>query len=331
MTPLSSAAVLRDLLLARVASGFVSATDALIADIAQDIEETLRSGRELTEYQGRRLDRQIAELTDLVQIPTPDLGELATDEARWQAATLATVGVEAVLPASLAAVAESSLVQGATFGAWFAKLNTDTRFQIERTIKAGVATGKTNAQLAREILGIQREGERGPEPLKVARRNAAAVTRTAVATVSNQARLKLFERNEDVLEGVRQLSTLDGRTSLTCQSYSGKRWAFPEYTPIGHSLPFNGGPPRHFNCRSTLVPIVIGESLEGRTQSSAFGPVAADLTFEQWLKTQPRELTDDVLGKGRAELWKAGKISLTQLVDGRGRPLTLKELRERYQ
>ena len=40
--------------------------------------------------------------------------------------------------------------------------------------------------------------------------------------------------------------------------------------------------------------------------------------------------TDDVLGKGRAELYKNGTIKLEDLINGRGRLLTLKELEEKY-
>jgi hypothetical protein len=37
-----------------------------------------------------------------------------------------------------------------------------------------------------------------------------------------------------------------------------------------------------------------------------------------------------MLGKGRAELWRDGKITLQQLLDQRGNPLTLQQLRQRY-
>jgi hypothetical protein len=37
-----------------------------------------------------------------------------------------------------------------------------------------------------------------------------------------------------------------------------------------------------------------------------------------------------MLGKGRAELWRSGKITLNQLLDQRGNPLTLAELRSQY-
>lgn len=338
---LASSATLRDLLLARLASGYVTATDRHLAEVAAEIEDFLRSGRELTEYQGRRLDRQIRELTALVSIPAPDLGTLATDEARWQVGALASVGVDAVLPtaAVLTVITDTALVQGATIGDWFGKLESETRFNIERAVKVGVSLGRTNAQIIREIVGITSEGDKGPEALKKARRDAEAITRTAVATVSNNARLATFAANADVLSGVMALVTLDGRTTRDiCVPRSGKVWSVPDFEPVGHSIPLNGGPPFHWRCRTTLTPItrtfkelgIDRAEIPAGMQASAYGPVPSGLTFEQWLKTQPKELADDVLGKGRAELWQAGKITLTQLVDNKGNPLTLQELREKY-
>lgn len=335
---LSDLTILRDLALARLAAGYSRETDALLASVAEELTDWLKTNPELTEYAGRRLDRQIRELTDLVLIPAPDMADLPATEAAWVQGMLATVSVEAVIPATIGTLAASTLVQGATIGAWFAKLETDTRFNIERTVKNGVALGRTNAQLARDVVGIISQGDKGAEPLKVTRRNATAIVRTATNTLANQARLATFEANSDVLAGVQQQSTLDSRTSLTCQAYSGKVWSLPEYNPVAHSLPFNGGPPRHFNCRSSIIPLtkpfrqlgIDRDELPEGTQASAYGPVPASLNFDDWLKRQPKELADDVLGKGRAELWKAGKITLAQLVDGRGQPLTLSELRAKY-
>ena len=91
------------------------------------------------------------------------------------------------------------------------------------------------------------------------------------------------------------------------------------------------------NCRSTSVPIVkswrdigidLDEAPEG-TRSSMDGQVPADVTYEQWLKDKPEEFQNDVLGVGKAKLWREGKIGFTDLLDQRGNPLSLKQLRER--
>jgi len=60
-----------------------------------------------------------------------------------------------------------------------------------------------------------------------------------------------------------------------------------------------------------------------------YGPVASDLSFDDFLRSQPPDFADEMLGKGRAELWRSGRITLAQLLDARGNPLTLAELRKR--
>jgi hypothetical protein len=110
-------------------------------------------------------------------------------------------------------------------------------------------------------------------------------------------------------------------------------------------LSFPGPPPYHFNCRSILIPITKsweqlikeagGEVPEGLTeigdgtQASMDGQVAGDLTYEQWLKTKPEDFQLEVLGKSKYALWKSGKLSLPQMVDMSGKPLTVAQLREK--
>jgi hypothetical protein len=65
------------------------------------------------------------------------------------------------------------------------------------------------------------------------------------------------------------------------------------------------------------------------TRASDEGQIRADITFAEFLKGKPAAYVDDLLGPGRADLWRKGKITLQQLVDGSGRELTLKELRGR--
>ena len=335
---LANLAVIRQLLLQRVAAGESAKLAALLSDIADELERKL-AGPPLTEYGGRRLNQAIRELREVVSIPAPDLSELTEIEATWAASTLTTIAIDAALPtaAVLTSIAESSLVQGATIKTWFQRLEESTQFEIERAVRLGVATGETNQQIARRILGIRSDGERGPEVMKRARRDAESITRTAVQTIANDARLATYEANADVLDGVQQVSTLDGRTSDICIACSGKVWTLPDYKPKGHKIPWNGGTPRHWRCRSTTVPVTksfreLGidlDELPPGTRASMYGPVAQDLSFDDFLRSQPPDFADEMLGKGRAELWRSGRITLAQLLDARGNPLTLAELRKR--
>lgn len=89
------------------------------------------------------------------------------------------------------------------------------------------------------------------------------------------------------------------------------------------------------NCRSTSVPVLktwrdLGidmDEVPETTRASADGQVPAALSFEDWLKKQPTARQDTVLGQGKAELWRSGKISFRDLLDQGGRPLTTEELR----
>jgi SPP1 gp7 family putative phage head morphogenesis protein len=340
-------AIVRQLLLQRVQAGSARKVNALYTQLADDIEASMRKSKEFTTYQNRRIDSAIRELKTMVagansmaaSTLAEDLEDLAGQEAKWTIGainTAATVNIATALPAAsvLKSIAEKSLVQGATIGAWFGKVDEDLQFQIERTIKTGVALGRTNAQLARDIIGM---GDKGGEPLAKTRRDANAIVRTSVQTVSNNAALESYRANSDVIAGVVWLATLDSRTTDICAARSGKQYTL-DGEPVGHKIPFNGGPPAHWNCRSRIVPktktfrelgIDIDEFAPG-TQASAFGQAPADLSFDEFLRKQPKEFADEMLGKGRAELWRNKTITLSQLLDQRGNPLTLAELRERH-
>jgi len=58
------------------------------------------------------------------------------------------------------------------------------------------------------------------------------------------------------------------------------------------------------------------------------GTVPARTTYPQWLRRQPKEFQDEVLGKTRAKLWRSGKFTLDKFVDSSGKTLTLEQLRK---
>ena len=62
------------------------------------------------------------------------------------------------------------------------------------------------------------------------------------------------------------------------------------------------------------------------TRASMDGQVPAATTFEQFLSGKSEAWQDTYLGKGKAKLWRDGKITLSDMVSGTGRELTLDEL-----
>jgi hypothetical protein len=227
------------------------------------------------------------------------------------------------------------MIMGAPSQDWWRGQSEDLKFRFAAQVRQGLANAETNQQIINRIVG--KSGQ--PGIMETARRNAAALVQTSVQTVANDARRATFKANSDVIKGIRQVSTLDGHTSLVCIAYSECEWDL-DFKPIGPKAkrkPYNGGTPRHFNCRSVEVPITktfaeLGlknvPEPKGTTRASADGPIDVNTSFKDFLDRRGRAYQDKMLGKGRADLWRAGKITLRDLVDGNGRPLTLAELQE---
>jgi SPP1 gp7 family putative phage head morphogenesis protein len=330
--------IVRQLILQRLIAGKNIDMNKHLDDVAAEIEKSLRSGKEFTTYQKRRLDSAISELASLITVPAPNFKDLAKLEAEFVANSIAKVAVEVSLPAAavLNTIANTALIEGASIGQWFSKLTQSMRFDLSRAIKLGVSLGETNSQIAKRIIGAA--GSKGSEVIPRGRRDAMAITRTGVQTVSNEARLATYSENEDIIKGLQWVSTLDGRTTVICAARSGKVWTLPDYRPQGHNIPWNGGPPAHWSCRSTVIPVlktwremgINKDELPTSTRASMDGQVASDLSFDSFLRGKPASFSDEMLGVGRAKLWRDGKITLSELLNAKGRAITLTELRNKY-
>lgn len=231
------------------------------------------------------------------------------------------------------AVERNVAINGTPQADWWSRQTDNLRMAFAAQMRQGLASNETNQQLIARVRG--KGGVGGI--MTVARHQVAALVQTGTAAVANDARLATFRANSDIVLGVRQVSTLDSHTSTICIAYSGACWDLDGKPIRGTKLAFNGGPPRHFNCRSVLVPILktfrqLGldiDEVSATTRASDEGQIAANTTFDAFLKRKSRSYQDEVLGEGRADLWRAGKVTLRDLVSGDGRPLTLKELRSK--
>ena len=237
------------------------------------------------------------------------------------------ISLSTISPAQMRAAVSDTLVNGATTSQWWRRQRDSFVRGVMDDVREGVRNGQSNAEMARTLRSRSFARHRS---------HANALAATATSAISNRARTDTFLENDDVIKGVQQVSTLDNKTSDVCIAYSGMAWSLPDYEPMTSetTLPFNGGPPRHFNCRSTLVPVLKSfEELglpptqfpEG-TRASLDGQVPGNITFDAFLKGKTKTFQDQLLGPARAKLWRAGKITLNQLVDMRGNPLTIDEL-----
>lgn len=243
-------------------------------------------------------------------------------------------------PATINALVAATLVNGTTPSAWWKRQSVDFRNSFMDTIRTSMNNGESLQQAITRVVGGTIDGVAVPGVMQTTKRKAGALVSTSMSAVTNEAAIKSYQANNDVVKAITQLSTLDNKTSDICIAYSGQTWDVNTLQPIpelGGSLPFNGGPPRHFNCRSRLRPVTksfreLGldkDEIPPGTRASMDGQVPADITFSDWLKTKPDSFADDLLGPGRARLWRNGDINLTQLVDMRGNPMSLTQLEAR--
>ena len=161
-----------------------------------------------------------------------------------------------------------------------------------------------------------------------------ALVKTAVSTVVNNTRLETYKENESIFKGYQHQSVIDFRTTFICAERDNKQWDL-ELKPIGHKLPFKQTP-LHYKCRSIILPLTksyreLGLDIDEipiGTRSSLNGYVPANTSFSQWFDKQSKANQEKYLGKGRYQLYKDGKITLSDLVSQKGSILTIEELRK---
>lgn len=236
--------------------------------------------------------------------------------------TVNEVNAEQVYAAAMARPFQGKLLRESLAGVEAARAA-----RIRDAIRMGFAEGDTIDQMVRRLRG-SRANNYADGLLEVDRRGAESLVRTAVNHTSNYARQALYEANADIVEEWQFLATLDGRTTITCASLSGKTFA------IGQGPQ----PPRHWGCRSTSVPVLksaweaLGLSkseIEPGTQASMGGQVAADMDYSTWLRGKDAPFQDDVLGPERGKLFRDGKVSIDRFTNNKGEAYTLDELRKR--
>lgn len=273
---------------------------------------------------------------------TDELQDFAAYETAFQrsamtsampAAVVAQVDVAKVSGAQAYAAAMARPFQGRTLREWSASIESGRMARIRDAIRIGYTSNETTEQIIRRIRGTRAKGyEDGL--IQTDRRWLESVVRTAISHTAAVAREKFIDANQDLIQAVRWEATLDNRTSSECRIRDGKQYTADTHKPIGHKIPWGGGPGQlHWCCRSTSCPVLkswrdLGipmDDLDAGERASMDGQVPADTTYSEWLKRQPAARQDEVLGPTRAKEFRAGK-PLGSFYNDKGRWLTLDEL-----
>ena len=205
--------------------------------------------------------------------------------------------IHSVRPEVLNALVTSTPFMGQRLGAYFGdgpkSFSKVVQRKIRKTIERNLAAGVAPAEMVRKM---QRQG------VNIARRELAAITRTATQHVLNEAAERVYERNagkNGVLKGVQWLSTLDVRTTLQfCVPRDHAVYDIKTKKGLnarGKRYPWLQGPGRiHWGCRSKGIPVtkswkelgIKAKELDRRDRASMDGVVARETTAEDWMRAQ---------------------------------------------
>jgi SPP1 gp7 family putative phage head morphogenesis protein len=195
----------------------------------------------------------------------------------------------------------SLLIMGLSLSEHFRKLKNDIKNRSRSEILNAAKDNESPAVVSRRIRGTKRR--RFMDGTFHSYRNSFdAIVRTAIQTYSTQAKMAVWKHRD--IERYVWISVLDGKTTPICRARSNKVYTVGE----------GPTPPAHHRCRSLISPY----------NSQMILPQS----YSSWLREQPKETIEDVLGKGKAKIFLEGNITLDKFVVN-NKPLTLEELKQK--
>ena len=342
---LMSALIAQSIDIARLDAGERGKVFAMLDRLQADLT-TLLSTRVLSEMGKAQTSALLKEVTALIQEAYTEvqldiaatLSGLAPVQADATAGAIEgvlniTLGSSSVPSATyLETLASNVLIDGSPVKAWFSRQAGDVNFRFAAELRKGLVAGESNQQIISRVVGTKDV----PGIMPIARKNAAALVQTSVQTVANEARLATFRKNSDIISGVQWSATLDSHSCLACSAADYMEWDL-EGNPIsGNTLPFEA-PPKHLNCRCALLPVlkpmseISGGALpdipKNGPRASTDGPQAPGTDFAKWFASRSEAQQNEQFGPARAQMFRDGKLTLRDMLDQSGNPLTISQLR----
>lgn len=295
-----------------------------------------------------------------------DMTELAQTEADWESAMIqgSTPMVLSFnqVPASVLKTVAGSPINGIPLQGWLGKMAANDVSRIEQQLRLGILAGETTDQMVTRIRGTKANGYKDGI-LEITKRDAEMIARTTTNHVSTAARQETWNTNADIIKGVRWVATLDGRTSPVCQSRDGEIYpidkgprppAHPNcrstVAPVLYGEEIVGDRPTVTDARtrrqreidfraeakeaagdkwSSMTVPERNAAIKARREAWAdanIGQTPSSTNYQTWLKGQTNAFQDEVLGKGKAQLFRDG-LPLEKFVDEQGKPYSLTQLK----
>jgi SPP1 gp7 family putative phage head morphogenesis protein len=281
-------------------SRYVDVWNALlpqVRDLAQRIEERRKSGLPVSSSWLYREERYKSLLLQLKQ-EMEQASRFGDEQTRVQVA-------EAFQQGAHDAESLLSTATGRSIGTWnrlptqalnemialtqpsspisalFAAIPKQAQMAVRNIFLAGLAQGLNPKQIARSLRRVT----------EYSAYRAATIARTETLRAYRTAAQETYRANDDVVLGWVWLASLSTRTCPVCLALHGKR--FPLKRDFG----------THPNCRCTQIPVTD----EAFTLEDG----------ESWFSKQADEKQAKILGKGKYEAYKDGRIRLSDLVGER--------------
>jgi len=282
-----------------------------------------------------------------------DLATFVESEYDFQLGSLNRLTANSLSPTAtitsqqISAISVASPIQGEPIFNLIDGLSARKAEKLMAAVRVGIQSGQPISDISKNISGV----------LSSSKNDLKTIIRTAIQSNAATVRHTIYEENSDIIDGVRWFATLDNRTTTTiCGPRDGKLYTLSG-EPIDHDYVWMGGPGKaHWNCRSTEIPDIPEANFGGRPAISAgrnyqsgdnktsggkitkatksrrekgiynVQQVRGTTNYEDWLRRQPADFQNDILGIKKGKLFRSGQISLDDLSDRFGAPITLEEL-----
>jgi SPP1 gp7 family putative phage head morphogenesis protein len=195
--------------------------------------------------------------------------------------------------------------------------------RLNTVIQKGLLEGKSRAEIEASLL----------KTTKLTENQARTLVTTGITHAQELTTQEFWDANPDVLSGFVYTAILDGNTTRTCGSLDGT--VFPA-DAVTHR------PPLHWNCRSSLVPVLkdydaLVATDSPRVTQSALADIPPSRfngqpplreNFEEWLRRQPFKRQQSLLGsEDAATLFQNGTLRMNEFFTKLKRPISIGQLR----
>lgn len=310
--------IARSLAIIRVGNGLTADNNSDIRGLVKDLKALLATG--LLNSTRRELSALLREAEALI------LSAYGTMESRQIEAAAELIRIESAWatktsqfkkPVSEAGISEAVsglLVYGSSLRDHWRKQASDLAFNLAANVRAGVSSQQPERGIMSRIFGGKQRGG----VVDAAVRNVKNLTEASTLAAANFGRVAAMRANG--VNALRWHAVLDSKVCPSCGERHGKLWSI-DGNPIAHNIPLQM-PPIHPGCRCIATPM---RFKDGVPEDGG----ALRNKFSEWLETLSPDRQDSILGNGRADLWRAGRITTADLIGQNGLVLTLAQLRER--